>query len=161
MTKFPSPPPPILHTVSDQKLDGEKAWELYPMFTIKHINLLTPFSPLPLLLWLWLSPQHRLRHVKSLLVRNLTLPDIFHGSCDALSVSVYFTLHSTHNPDKGSSFYNHPKWHQSILNCLQSNTFCVTVYMYMYVVWSWSVLLDPALPRGKMVWWTKSNFLDD
>ena len=50
MTKFPSPPPPILHTVSDQKLDGEKAWELYPMFTIKHINLLTPFSPLPLLL---------------------------------------------------------------------------------------------------------------
>lgn len=36
-------------------------------------------------------------------MRNLTLPDIY-SSYDALSVSVYFTLHSTHNPDKGSCF---------------------------------------------------------
>ena len=42
--------------------------------------------------------------MKSLLVRNLTLPDVFYSSYDALSVSVYFTLHSTHNPDKGSCF---------------------------------------------------------
>ena len=78
---------------------------IIPTVTTRHVNFADPFFcvSLSLLPWLWLTLQHRLRHVKSLLVRNLTLPDIY-SSYDALSISVYFTLHSTHNPDKGSCF---------------------------------------------------------
>ena len=95
--------------------------------TTRHVNFADPFFcvSLSLLPWLWLTPQHRLRHVKSLLVRNLTLPDIFHSSHDALSVSVYFTLHSTHYPDKGtcSSFTEMTLINFELHVDLQSNAF--------------------------------------
>ena len=100
---------------------------IIPTVTTRHVNFADPFFVFHSLLlpWLWPTPQHRLRHVKSLLVRNLTLPDIFHSSHDALSVSVYFTLHSTHYPDKGtcSSFTEMTLINFELHVDLQSNAF--------------------------------------
>ena len=47
--------------------------------------------------------QRRLRHVKGVLIRNLTLPSHTYLA-DPLGISVYFTVHPQLNPDKGSSY---------------------------------------------------------
>ena len=68
--------------------------------TRRHALFLMVCSPLG-------RPQRRLRHVRSILVRNLNVPTCERLE-DPLSICVYFTLHSPKCPDEGTDSNNAP-----------------------------------------------------